>query len=70
MLAIVLILAVILFSVAYRFYGQMIQRKLGLSDRHSVPSEYMYDATDYVPAKTPVLFGHHFRTITGAGRVV
>ena len=70
MLAIVLILAVILFSVAYRFYGQMIQRKLGLSDRHSVPSEYMYDATDYVPAKTPVLFGHHFSSIAGAGPIV
>ncbi len=70
MLAIVLILTVILFSVAYRFYGQMIQRKLGLSDRHSVPSEYMYDATDYVPAKTPVLFGHHFSSIAGAGPIV
>ena len=70
MLAIVLILAVIFFSVAYRFYGQMIQRKLGLSDRHSVPSEYMYDATDYVPAKTPVLFGHHFSSIAGAGPIV
>ena len=70
MLAIVLILAVILFSVAYRFYGQMIQRKLGLNDRHSVPSEYMYDATDYVPAKTPVLFGHHFSSIAGAGPIV
>jgi carbon starvation protein len=30
----------------------------------------MYDGTDYVPAKTPVLFGHHFSSIAGAGPIV
>lgn len=29
----------------------------------------MQDGVDYVPAKTPVLFGHHFSSIAGAGPI-
>ncbi len=70
MLAFLLVSAIVLFVVAYRFYASWIGRKLDLDDRHAVPSEYMYDGTDYVPAKTPVLFGHHFSSIAGAGPIV
>ena len=45
-------------------------RKLALDDRRAVPAEMMYDGVDYVPAKTPVLLGHHFSSIAGAGPVV
>jgi len=30
----------------------------------------MYDGVDYVPAPAPVLFGHHFSSIAGAGPVL
>ncbi len=30
----------------------------------------MYDGVDYVPAPVPVLFGHHFSSIAGAGPVL
>jgi len=70
MLAVLLISATILFILAYRFYGTWIAGKLGLNDEHAVPSEVLYDGTDYVPAKTPVLFGHHFSSIAGAGPIV
>jgi len=70
MLAIILTTAIVLFVLAYRFYGSWIAGKLNLEDTHAVPSEYMYDGTDYVPAKTPVLFGHHFSSIAGAGPIV
>jgi carbon starvation protein len=70
MLAVILVTAIALFLVAYRVYGAWITRKLALDDQHSVPSEFMYDGTDYVPAKTPVLFGHHFSSIAGAGPIV
>jgi carbon starvation protein len=70
MLAFILITAIVLFLLAYRLYGSWIAGKLGLSDEHAVPSEFMYDGTDYVPAKTPVLFGHHFSSIAGAGPIV
>jgi carbon starvation protein len=29
-----------------------------------------YDGTDFVPSATPVLFGHHFSSIAGAGPIV
>ncbi len=70
MLAVLLVTAIVLFVLAYRIYGAWIARKLGLNDDHSVPSEFMFDGTDYVPAKTPVLFGHHFSSIAGAGPIV
>jgi len=70
MLAVLLLVAIVLFFLAYRVYGSWIARKLSLSDQHAVPSEFMYDGADYVPAKTPVLFGHHFSSIAGAGPIV
>jgi carbon starvation protein len=70
MLAVLLVSAIVLFFLAYRIYGSWITRKLSLDDQHAVPSEFMYDGTDYVPAKTPVLFGHHFSSIAGAGPIV
>lgn len=70
MLAVLLVSAIVLFVFAYRFYGSWIARKLSLDDDHAVPSEFMYDGADYVPAKTPVLFGHHFSSIAGAGPIV
>jgi carbon starvation protein len=70
MLAVILITAIVLFLTAYRVYGSWISGKLGLDDRHTVPSEFMFDGTDYVPARTPVLFGHHFSSIAGAGPIV
>jgi carbon starvation protein len=29
----------------------------------------MYDGIDYAPAKAPVLLGHHFASIAGAGPI-
>jgi carbon starvation protein len=70
MLAVILIAASAAFLVAYRVYGRWISARLDLSDSHMVPSESQFDGTDYVPAKTPVLFGHHFSSIAGAGPIV
>ena len=68
--AILLVASIVLFSIAYRVYGQWISRQFGLNDNHRVPSEAQYDGTDFVPAPTPVLFGHHFSSIAGAGPIV
>jgi carbon starvation protein len=70
MLALILIASSVLFFIAYRVYGRWISEKLDLDDRHMVPSEAQYDGTDFVPAKTQVLFGHHFSSIAGAGPIV
>lgn len=70
MIAILLLGSIALFVIAYRVYGAWISRQFELNDRNAVPSETMYDGTDYVPAKTAVLFGHHFSSIAGAGPVI
>ncbi len=70
MIAFLLLGAITLFAIAYRVYGTWLSRQFDLNDRHAVPSETLYDGMDYVPAKTAVLFGHHFSSIAGAGPVI
>ncbi len=58
------------FGFAYRYYGEFITRKLSVDNKNKTPSHTMYDGVDYCPAKTPVLVGHHFASIAGAGPIV
>jgi carbon starvation protein len=34
------------------------------------PAQTLYDGVDFVPAKRPVLFGHHFASIAGAAPII
>ncbi len=70
MIALLLLGSIAAFALAYRLYGAFVARRLEVSDRHAVPSETLYDGTDYVPARTAILFGHHFSSIAGAGPIV
>ena len=64
------LLVLILFSVAYRFYGNLLLKKYDVNDARKTPAHTMYDGVDYVPAKSPILLGHHFASIAGAGPIV
>jgi len=56
---------------AYFWYGNIIKRKLNLSnDEIATPAVRIHDQKDYVPTKTPILFGHHFSSIAGAGPII
>ncbi|HPC36548.1 MAG TPA: carbon starvation protein A [Candidatus Marinimicrobia bacterium] len=71
MSGIILILVVFLiFGFAYRFYGNFLSRKFRIDKNRPTPAHTNYDGVDYVPAKLPVLFGHHFASISGAGPIV
>ena len=70
MLALVFIIAIILFAVAYRFYGRFLNRHFEINDDRKTPSHTDYDGVDKVPTKTAVLLGHHFSSIAGAGPIV
>ena len=65
-----LVIAISAFSIAYKFYGDFLSRKLEVDDLNSTPSHQQEDGVDYVPAKKPVLFGHHFASIAGVGPIV
>lgn len=56
--------------LAYILYGGYIARRLSLSRERTTPAHTMTDNVDYVPARMPVLLGHHFASIAGAGPIV
>lgn len=68
-LTLLLISALILF-IGYVCYGGYLAKKWGVDDTRKTPAHTKYDGIDYVPAKSPVLLGHHFASIAGAGPIV
>ncbi|AYO29533.1 carbon starvation protein A [Biomaibacter acetigenes] len=64
-----LIGAIILFLIAYTAYGGWLAKQWGLDIKRETPAHTMYDGIDYAPAKAPVLLGHHFASIAGAGPI-
>lgn len=57
--------------IGYRFYGSFIEKKLiSPNDKYPTPAVVENDGVDYSPAKTPMLFGHHFSSIAGAGPII
>ena len=70
MLALIVLLTSGLFLIAYFKYGRFLMRQYEVNNKNPTPSHTMSDGVDYVPAHLPVLFGHHFSSIAGAGPVV
>lgn len=64
------LIALVMYIAAYKLYGGFITKRLEVNNTKETPSHTMYDGIDYVPAKTPVLLGHHFASIAGAGPIV
>lgn len=69
------LIALVLFGVAYRFYGQYLSKKifsLEELDRHNTPTPAVAhkDGVDYVPTEKSILIGHHFSSIAGAAPIV
>ena len=63
--------AVCVYSIAYRFYSLFIATKVfELDARRLTPAHRLADGLDYVPTNKHVLFGHHFAAIAGAGPLV
>ena len=53
----------------YILYGGWLAKTWGVDDSRPTPAHEMEDGMDYVPAKAPVLMGHHFSSIAGAGPI-
>lgn len=66
-----LILALVWFTLGYRWYGQRIADAVGIDPERSTPAVTRNDGIDFVPARNwLVLFGHHFSSICGAGPII
>ena len=63
--------AFVAYIVAYRTYGRFLSRRLfGLDDSRTTAAVECEDGIDFVPTKTPILFGHHYTSIAGTGPIV
>lgn len=66
---IILGVSVLIFLTAYLVYGSWLARQWGVDPSRKTPAHTEADGVDYVPAKAPVLLGHHFSSIAGAGSI-
>jgi len=66
-----LIICVVILALGYIFYGTWIEKVWNVKEGEDedTPAHTMEDGVDYVPAKAPVLMGHHFSSIAGAGPI-
>jgi len=53
----------------YVLYGGWLAKTWGVDNSRPTPAHELEDGMDYVPAKAPVLMGHHFSSIAGAGPI-
>lgn len=66
-----LIIALCVFALAYRYYGAFLAAKVAVLDaKRPTPAHEYRDGKDYHPTNKYVLFGHHFAAIAGAGPLV
>lgn len=68
--AVLLVIAFVLFFLAYRFYARFISKLFEENDKNPTPACALKDDCDYVPTKPLVLFGHHFASIAGGGPII
>ena len=67
----VLLPALAILAIAYRYYSAFIATKVWmLDDARKTPAHTKYDGANYYPTSKWVMFGHHFAAITGAGPLV
>ena len=67
---VLVIISVAVLLCGYIFYGRWLCKQWGVGESgEETPAHTMEDGVDYVPSKTPVLMGHHFSSIAGAGPI-
>ncbi len=66
---VILLVGVAVLVCGYIFYGSWLAKQWGVDPKRTTPAHTEEDGVDYVPAKAPVLFGHHFSSIAGAGPI-
>ena len=66
-----LIIALLVYALAYRYYAGFIISKILVFDKdRATPAYTRENGYDYKPTNKWVLFGHHFAAIAGAGPLV
>ena len=58
------------FSIGYLTYGKYLAQFVELDEESDTPAHKYEDGQEYVPAKKPVLLGHHYSSIAGGAPIV
>lgn len=67
---VLLLLCLAVLLCGYIFYGRWLCKQWGVGEKDiPTPAHELEDGVDYVPAKAPVLMGHHFSSIAGAAPI-
>ena len=66
---VILLVGIVILVLGYIFYGGWLAKQWGVDPKRTTPAHELEDGNDYVPAKAPVLMGHHFSSIAGAGPI-
>ena len=67
---VLLLIGIAVLLCGYIFYGRWLCKQWGVGEStEPTPAHTLRDDIDYVPAPAPVLMGHHFSSIAGAGPI-
>ncbi len=66
---VLLIVGIVILILGYLLYGRWLAKTWGIDPSRETPAHTKQDGIDYMPAKAPVLMGHHFSSIAGAGPI-
>jgi len=67
----IVIVALCVSAIAYRYYSAFLAAKvMVIDDTRVTPAHRLNDGHNYHPTNKWVLFGHHFAAISGAGPLV
>lgn len=67
---VLLVVAIVIFVLAARFYASYVSRQLGEDPTRPTPAVVCNDGRDFVPTKNYIVFAHHFSAIAGAGPIL
>ncbi|MCX7848568.1 MAG: carbon starvation protein A, partial [bacterium] len=70
MSVLLLLVAVVAFFFAHSRFAPRLERLTDVHTRHITPAHSLRDNIDFVPTPAPILLGHHFSSIAGAGPIV
>ena len=66
---VIVLIAAVLLTAAYVFYGRGLFKKWGIDPKAETPAHKFEDGQDYVPTDGWTVFSHQFSSIAGAGPV-
>lgn len=66
---VIVLIAAVLLTAAYVFYGRWLSKKWGIDPKAETPAHKFEDGQDYVPTDGWTVFSHQFSSIAGAGPV-